>query len=301
MQTTEEILDELHTYVAGRGHEKNFCYSQVYSLSSSVRCVDFSPWVGLRVLKNDILGLSVFKTQLEINMSVSTSIIFNVSDDGDVSEDESNDALRYSDDESDFSFNFRLEQNKEEVKATLQLPLENYFGGEIKLAKIDILTALLLGYPPNQFARIMTPYRLSFRNQTTYIENYAKRKKLNLELPPDLPTDSVFSEFQKELRKLPLATRLHAFDVLKYESFGKKPKLRLLSDMTVHETREVGIDENKSANILKQSKLINNLPDGTGSASPNYFEAMSTAISYADKMKPVYSEWVSDVGDLITR
>ena len=297
-QSIEEILDDLRAYVAGRGHEENFCYSKVYSLSSSIRCVDFSPWVGLRVLKNDLQALAIFKAQLGRGKLFGISITMSISDDdSDESGDEIDDDDDYIDDDSPVSFEDQIELNRQEVKRILQFPFEDYFIGEIKPAKIDLLTAWLLGYPDNQFARIMTPYRVSFKNSVVYIKNYDERKKQHVELPPDLPTDPILNDVQKELRKLPLATRLHAFDILHYTGFGKKPKLRLLSEMTLYETRKVGIDQKESANILRQSKLITSFPDGTGYVSLQYADAMSLAVSYADKMTPFYEEWDIEISD----
>lgn len=63
-QSTDEVLDDLRKFVAGRGRDDNFCYSKIYSPSSYIRCIDFSPWVGRRLMMNDIFSLAVFQAQL---------------------------------------------------------------------------------------------------------------------------------------------------------------------------------------------------------------------------------------------
>lgn len=287
-QAIDEILDDLRAYVAGRGNSTNFCYSKTYSSSSFVRCVDFSHWVGLHLIKNDAFALAVFQAQLSRDSSFSVS--FTPFDDGKIDED--NDLT--------ISFEREINRHQHEIKHILQFHFEDYFVGEIQLAKTDLLTAWLLNYPDNQFARIMMPYRLELKNADAYIERYNQRKKKQFTLPSGFPNDIKFNEYQREFMKLPLATRLHVFDVLEYSGFGKKPKTKSLSEMTLYDTRKIGIDENESANILRQSKLITSFPDGTGFISPEYIEVVSLAVDYARKIFPVYYEWKSEVSDVIS-
>ena len=60
VQSADEIIDDLRKFVAGRGRDDNFFYSKVYSPSSYIKCVDFSPWVRKRIMTNDIFALAVF-------------------------------------------------------------------------------------------------------------------------------------------------------------------------------------------------------------------------------------------------
>jgi hypothetical protein len=89
--------------------------------------------------------------------------------------------------------------------------------------------------------------------------------------------------------------------MLEYSGFGKKPKMRQVSGMTLYKTRRTGIDPNESADMLRQSKLIVSFPDGTGYISPEYVDAISFAFDYANKMSPVYYEWKEKVRAAINR
>jgi hypothetical protein len=202
---------------------------------------------------------------------------------------------------SDISFESEVDQHEKEIKHILQFPFGDYFVNEIDSARIDLLTSWILRYPYNQFSRIMLPYPLEFKNADSYIKRYNQRKKKQLEPPSDLPNDVKFHELQRELGKLPLATRLHLLDVFEYSSFGKKSKQKPLSEMTLYDTRAVGIDENESANILHQSKLIASFPDGTGFISPEYADATSMAIDYAKKIAPIYDEWKREVSEVMDK
>ena len=268
-QTYNEILEELQELVAGRGRDDNFCYSKIYSPSSVIRCIDFSPWVREKLLLGDTFALAVFQTKLDEGnpgkISIGISIPFQKQHPGKVGINElSADEVAYN------KFNYEVKTNKKEIENYIRFPLENYFTGEIKSAKLDLLISWILGYDRNPLARVLMAYNLSLNNVRSYFDSYNKIKKTQLDLPADLPNTVNFKEFQREFRKLPLATRLHLFNVLEYSRFGKKPKLRLLSKMTLYETREVGIDEKESANNLRQSKLITSLSDGTGNINSKY-------------------------------
>ncbi len=182
----------------------------------------------------------------------------------------------------------------------LDFPFERYFANEMGIAKIDLLTAWLLGYKEKTFSRIMMAHQMEFRNANTFMKRYNERKKKQFELPSSLPNNTKFQEFQKELGKLPLATRLHLFDVYEYSGFLKKPAKKPLSEMTMYDTRAVGIDENELADILRQSKLITNFPEGGGVISPEYVGAVSIVLDYAKKLEPVYYEWKSEIRELIS-
>lgn len=266
-QSNDEILDELRNYVAGRGNDTNFCYSKRYSPKSYIRCVDFSPWVRKKLFEKDIYALAVFEAQLSKDAYLGAHIPF----------------------ERDVYCKEVIINN------VLKFPFDEYFTGDFRSAKIDIIITWLLHYPQIQFSKILMAYRISLKNAEEYIRQYNRVKETQVELPNNLPNDNKFSEFQQELRKLPLATRLHLFDILEYSGFSKKK--RLLSDMTLFDTRYVGIDQFESANILCQSKLIASFPDGTGCIIPEFADVVSIAASYATKIAPAYREWHSDVVD----
>ena len=276
-KSVDEILGELNNYVAGRGNDKNFCYSKIYSLNSFIRCIDFSPWINEKISKNDIRSLAVLKTQLHLNLGIGAPTRFRKID---------------------------VMADEVRIKNILNFPFNDYFYGDFDSAKNDILTAWILKYPGIQFSKILVPFNILLKNTEEYINRYneyikefPKYKRTQIEIPDNLPVDNRFIEFQQELRKLPLATRLHLFDILKYQGFSKKG--RFLEDMTLYETRFVGIDECESANILQQSKLINISLDGTGCINPDYVNAVSVALNFAEKIGAAYREWSSDVAHII--
>lgn len=295
-QNAGEVLDDLRKFVADRGRDDNFCYSKVYSSSSYVRCIDFSPWVGKRILMNDLFALAVFEAQLSRDSSFGVSITFTHSDDGEIeiSDEEGDDDY---DDEPETSFDDEIKRHMDRIEKVIHFPFDEYFTGETKLAKLDLRIAWLLNYPYGQFPKILSAYNLSLNNAQVYIERYNREKKTRLELPPQLPDGMNLDKFRSELQKLPLATRLHLFDTLAYAGFSKNnknPKMRLISDMTLYDTRKVGIDEFESANILRQSKLIVSFPDGTGYLNPDFVEVISMTADYAKEMTPVYRSWYRD-------
>lgn len=295
-QNADEILDDLRKFVGGRGREDNFCYSKVYSPSSFIRCVDFSPWVGKRLLSNDIYALAVFKAQLSKDSSFGVSISISLTDDGEVEMDDT-------DDDEDFvvSFDDEVKRHEEEILKIIQFPFDEYFSGEFSLARLDIIIAWLLGFSREEFSKILMAYDLLLNNAQSYLDRYNKEKKTQLVLPPSVSKSTKFDEFRKEFRKLPLSSRLHLFDVLTYSGFKtKKPKMRLISDMTLYDTRKMGIDQYESANILSKNKLIVSLPDGTGYINPEYVDVVSIASEYAKGMTPAFYEWDSDVSEKLS-
>lgn len=294
-QSADEVLDDLRKFVAGRGRDDNFCYSKVYSPSSRIKCVDFSPWVGKRLIANDIFALAVFQAQLSKDDIVATSLSIALTDDGEVGFDDDND------DEFVVSFDDEAKWREEEILEIVQFPFDEYFTGEFKVAKLDIIISWILGFSREQFSRILMAYDLSLNNAQLYLERYNNEKKTQLVLPPSLPESAKFDEFRKEFRKLPLSSRLHLFDILTYSGFKtKKPQSRLISDMTLDDTRKLGIDVHESASILSRNKLIVSLPDGTGYVNPEYVDVVSIASEYAKGMAPAYREWESDVSDKLS-
>lgn len=146
MKAIDEILEDLRSYVAGRGREDNFCYSKIYSPSSGIRCVDFSRWIGIHLVENDIRALAVFKAQLSMGDSFGVSVTVNILDNEDDSE--IGDEEEYDEEEnnngSNMSFDREVNRYDQEIKHILQFPFEEYFANDIRLAKLDLLIAWLL-------------------------------------------------------------------------------------------------------------------------------------------------------------
>jgi hypothetical protein len=221
------------------------------------------------------------------------SLEISVSDDGNVEMEERDDIV--------IPFSKEIKRNKEDIVKIVQFPFDKYFMGEFKTAKLDIVISWILGFSREQFARILTAYDLSLNNAQMYLDRHNKEKNTKLELPSSLPKTAKVEEFRKEFRKLPLSSRLHLFDILSYSGFKtKKPKLRLISDMTLYDTRKLGIDEHESANILSNNKLVVSLQDGTGYIDPAYIDVISMATEYAKGMDPVYRQWESDIFDKLS-
>jgi len=194
------------------------------------------------------------------------------------------------------SFEREVKKYQQEAAYLLQFPFEKYFANDIELARVDLLTAWLLDYYDEQFSRILIPYSLEFKN----VKNAIKQKNIKDSLSRDLSKDMRFIDFQQELRKLSTTTRLHFFNVFEYSGFGKK-KMKNISNMTNYKTTRAGIDANESSDILRQSKLIVNFPNGTCCISPEYVDVISFAFDYANKMTPMYYEWKENVQAAIHR
>jgi hypothetical protein len=276
-QSIDAVLDDLRLFIEGRDN------------------VDFSPWVGLRLVKNDTLALAVFKSQRKQDIEASSNKVSMRLDILDVLETEKD----VDDEEHNIPFvslEREVKHQQQEVEHLLAFPFEEYFSNDIRSAKIDLLVALLVGYYGEDFAKVMMPYRLNIKNAKTYLDSYNQSRNKRFELPPELPKDAKFAEFQHELRELALATRLHLFAVFEYSRFGKKPKR--LSDMA-YTARAAGIDEELSAQILQRSKLITSFSDGTGFVSPEYSDVIAAALDYANKISPVYKDWSSKVYEAI--
>jgi hypothetical protein len=304
LKSTDEVLDDLRKFVAGRGRDDNFCYSKSDPTAYN-SCTDFSPWVGRRLLMNDTFALAVLKTQLTKDMhGMSITLTLKEEDQNNIDY-----KVNYTEESGDIfsnSFEDKVKNNEEEIIKVVQFPFDGYFTGETKLAKLDLMISWILDYHYENFSKILMAYNLSLNNAQLYLEKYIELKglkKSQLELLPSLPNSSKLDEFRKEFRKLPLATRLHLFDVLTYSGFNKnskKPKLRFISDMVLYATRNVGIDEHESANILSQNKLIFSLPDGTGYINPEYVEVTSIVADYANRIVPAYREWYGEVSDKLS-
>lgn len=291
-QSADEILNDLQKFVAGRGREDNFCYSKTYSPSSYITCVDFSPWVGKRLLANDTYALAVFHAQLSKDSSYGVSISISLADDGEAETDDTDD------DDFVISFENEIKRHEKRIIRIIQFPFDEYFTGEFSSAKFDVIVAWLLNFSREQLAKILMAYDISVKNAQSYLDSYNKEKNTQLTLPPNIPNSIKIDEFRKEFRKLPLSSRLHLFDVLTYSGYKtKKPKIRQLSDMTLYDTRKMGIDEYESASILSQNKLITSLSDGTGYINPEYIDIVTTASEYAIAMVPVFRGLESDVSD----
>ena len=297
MRTIDEIVADLHSYVAGRGRKNNFMFSNVYSPASGIFSVDFSRWIGRCLITQDTLSLAVFRALYEGYASFTLEVSFEVSDDGEIEIiDEELEKTK----KRNKSFKREVNRCKRYNQKILDFPFERYYADGIGTAKIDLLTAWLLGYKEKTFSRIMMAHRIEFKNAGNLLKKYNDRKNKHFELPEPLTYDSEFQEFQRELGKLPLASRLHVFDVLEFTGYGKKTLKRHLSDMTMYDTRAVGIDENESADILRQSILITSFPNGSGSIAPEYIEPVSIALDYAKKLEPVYYQWKSEIGEIIS-
>jgi hypothetical protein len=292
-QSIDEILDDLRSFVGGRGREDNFLFSKVYAPTSYVLCMDFSPWIGMRLTKNDTLALAVFYAQLyKRNNQFEEVTRFNLADDKDelvgeeIIEEVNN---------SPAAFKREVNRYEQEIKQTLLFSFEVYFVNDIRLAKLDLWVAWLLKYSGEAFAMAMMPYRLMLKKANIYLTGYNQRKKKQLQLPADLPNDPKSTEFLHELVKLPLGSRRHVFKIFEYIGNSRSQKPIILSNAQL-----AGIDTKASANILRQSKLIKSFSDGTGIISPEFVAPIATANDYAKKIAPVYDEWKTEVALLIS-
>ena len=300
----QKIIDELESYVAGRGRDDNFMYSKTYSPKSFILCVDFSPWLRQYVILKDIHALGVFKSLTSKFFSFSVKAKIDKS-----SQQEASKEIFAND--SDLPFDQKMEIFTRKTKIILKFPFDQYFQSNTGYAEadVDFKVALFLGYPESQMSKIMIPYDQKIKRDKHYAKIYMERypnktKSKDLlftinNLQNLLPKERDFHFFQDELKKLPLATRLHVFDIHKYSTFGKKPKLRLISDMTLYDTRSVGIDRYESAMILQRSKLITYYQDGTGSINSKFWNYVEIANEYSEKISPIYYGLQRDINHYI--
>ena len=296
-QSIEEIITDLRSYVRGRGRDDNFLFDKVYSSSSGIFSVDFSPWIGKCLLNQDTLSLAVFRTLYEEDIPFSVEVSLKVSNDGDI---EISDEKLEKAKKRNKSFKRKVNRCEKYNQYILDFPFDTYFSSAPGYAKIDLLTAWLLGYNEKKLPKIMMAYSLELSNAGIYLKNYNDRKKKQFQPPTPLANGLKFQEFQRELRRLPLATRLHLFDVYEYSTYGGKQMQKHLSEKTLYDTRAAGIDVNESAELLHQSKLITSFPDGGGTVSSEYIESVSIALDHAKKLEPVYYEWKSEIAELIS-
>jgi hypothetical protein len=192
-QTVSEILDDLKNFVADRGREDNFCFSKVYSPSSSVRCVDFSPWIKKRLIMHDTYALAVYKAQCSLGQTFGYTIsarfslsdnkevdIYDVDIDADIDVDVDVTEL-YENRKLDISFDDEnIARYEKEVLKILRIPFEEHFNGEIEAAKLDLETSWLLSYPNSQLAKILMAYNLSLINADLYMKCICQSKNLPL-------------------------------------------------------------------------------------------------------------------------
>src|SRR5688500_2319020 len=129
-QSIDEVLDDLRSFVAGRGREDNFLYNE-----HKARCVDFSTWVALRLIKNDIFALAVFKAQLDRDFSDTEYFTVSVGVEEDAVEEESDEPI------AQVSLEREVKHQEQEINHLLTFPFEEYFSNDIRSAKIDLLTA----------------------------------------------------------------------------------------------------------------------------------------------------------------
>ena len=300
----KKTIEELERYVAGRGIDGNFMHRKTNSPKSFLLCTDFSPWLRHNVISKDIHALAVYKSLLSKFLSFSIQ----------AKTDETNQQEAKTEtfaNDTDLPFEKKMDIFTRQAIIILGLSFEQYFqsnSGNTE-AEIDFKVALFDAYSPSQMAKIMMPYVLTIKRDKHYATKYLERHPNKAEskdllsilknLPDLLPNEKGFLFFRAELKKLPLATRLHVFDINKYSTFGKKPKLRLISDMTLYDTRRVGIDAHESARILQQSKLITHYPDGTGSINPEFRNYVKVADEYSDKISPIYYGLQMDISDYI--
>ena len=140
-----------------------------------------------------------------------------------------------------------------------------------------------------KIVEILLPYKVSLKEAKDYLEKSGAKANMPLGLPPDLQNDADFIDFQEELKKLPIATRLHLFDIFEYSKFCRKEKP--IKERTFLRTRSSGIDEEESARILLRSNFICSDTEGVAGICHKYNKVLEMVTKYVEAISPAYDEW----------
>ncbi len=257
--------DELQALVNGRGHKDFFCLDDLYSPGSRMPAIDFSPWIIEKINKRDREALRVLLWEL-----VSGNPGVAISTGG--KEEESN---------------FFKREWLSEIDKILDADLSNYIVAsdevlnEIRAFMLfacihNGLTGFIMTTEfPSMLSLILIPWKIEFKNFEILVDranSFIRKMRKDVfywkEFPlyrsdkfPKPKAEDFNPLLNQELGGLPLSTRLHFFDICAYTQFGVKPVGKTIDYMTFYSTRQMGIDEKESAQILLKSGLVHEIRD----------------------------------------
>ncbi len=247
-----KVLNDLNSFVKGRGHKEFFCLSPLYSPGSRVPAVDFSPWIKQKIKNNDREPLRILLWELV------------KANPGSVAGD---------------SFKPSWQQF---VDLIMDAQVEKYVEVAIAETLLDLRTALFLisidgafimtSHAQQYLSYILFPWDVNFLNVEILVKEANKfiremRKDVdywksvplfkfeNLKIPK-LTTNSNIEKLRGILREIPLNSRSHFFDICVRTDYGQKTGTKTAEEMSFFETRKRGLVEKESLYILVNAGLV---------------------------------------------
>jgi hypothetical protein len=254
LTTDDPSSCDLLGFVAGRGHREFPCLSRAHNPSSSVPCLDFSPWLRERVRREDIDGLAEYLWRVR-----------RASPDVDSPD--------------------RVHRRYVDLaRAVMAAPIDRHLALGSEDAYIDLRTALIMvaahegfsgfimaGEAAYFMSAVMAPYGFSL---TDGPELLCQRNAFVAEVSRDMdywalwtplaydalrspvpPRDTRFQLLLRALGRLPLGSRAHAVDALRHLSANPGAP-RSLASLCRHETIRHGVEVAESSRLILESGLV---------------------------------------------
>ena len=251
---TDRDSTDIQGFAGGQGHPDFPCLSRTHSPSSCVPCVDFSPWLKLRVQANDVDAVGEYLWRVrEANPGVGESVL-------------------------QFRQHYRALAGM-----LLAAPLNRHLAGSAE-AMLELRTALVMlavhegfsgfimtGEAPEFVAAAMAPYSLTLLHPYSLVNHrnsfvahmagemsyWAGWPSLGVEAlaPISPPADADLFEVLRCLRTLPLGARAHAADALRHFSAETRVP-RTLASLSRYETRKRGLDVTDSSRRILDTGLV---------------------------------------------
>jgi hypothetical protein len=262
-EPTSTAIIELRTMVDGRGHKEFFCLDDTYSPGSRIPAIDFSFWVKAKIRNGDTIALQTLLWELvkaNPGLSIGTGTdIFKEEWLANVDKIVNCDLSQYI-----------IATNPE---AFLELKTSMFFVSLHSSLDGFVISSTL----PSSIARIMFPWYIRITNPEPLVHKANKFiRRMRKEAPfwKDVPLfklediflldrteDESTFQFLQVLSSLPFSSRLHFFDICSWTDYGAKALSRPIEDMTTYETRQFGIDEKESSQLLINAKLVKSYKD----------------------------------------
>jgi hypothetical protein len=246
---------DLLTFAADRGHREFPCLSRTHNLSSCVPCLDFSPWLRERVLRDDADGLGEYLWRVR----------------------RANPGLGGTGDQVQ-------RQYEDLARAVTAAPIDRFLRDATPEAYLDLRVTLVIlaahetfsgfimaGEAADYVAALMAPHSFRLVHADQLVEC---RNEFVLDMgrsmdywacwaplsptavySPIPPRDSGFQAMLRVLVRLPLGARAHAVDALRHLSADPGAP-RALASLARHETRRRGLEVDDSSRLILASGLV---------------------------------------------
>ncbi len=251
---TDSDAADIQRFAGEQGHPDFPCLSRTHSPSSCVPCVDFSPWLLVRIKANDIDAVGDYLWRVrEANPGVGDS-------------------------ELQFRQHYRALAGM-----LLAAPLGRHLAGN-EAATLELRTALVMlavhegfsgfimtGEAPEFVAAAMAPYSLALLHpqalldrRNSFVAHMAREMsywagwpRLDLEAlaPITPPDDADLHGVLRCLHRLPLGARAHAADAVRHFSAETRVP-RTLASLSRYETRKRGLDVADSSRRILETGLV---------------------------------------------